>query len=165
MNCYEIQDLILTDYLDGEMASEKKKMIDGHLTQCQSCREFLLTARQTVDRPFFEVQKEFEGQQKIWQKIKSQIEEEKTSATEDSVSKSWVEGFQHIFVIPRVGILFSVMAVAFLTTAVYFRTFSQQKMIAQRNEKIQLISDVANELSNAADDDKSYGTEIENYFL
>jgi hypothetical protein len=40
MNCKEIQDIILTDYIDNELGSEELKAVELHLKQCPDCSSF-----------------------------------------------------------------------------------------------------------------------------
>ena len=45
MNCKKAQELMLTDYLDGEMNEKRKAFLEGHLKSCQKCKEFSLIAK------------------------------------------------------------------------------------------------------------------------
>lgn len=40
MNCEEIQDLISTEYLDGELNAFSRQAIDAHLKHCDQCFEY-----------------------------------------------------------------------------------------------------------------------------
>ena len=52
MNCKKAQDLILTDYLDGEMGEKEKARIEEHLASCQKCRELSIAARRVGNELF-----------------------------------------------------------------------------------------------------------------
>ncbi|MBM4128995.1 MAG: zf-HC2 domain-containing protein, partial [Nitrospira sp.] len=52
MNCEKIQELILTDYLDGEIDKRQEEFIKQHLATCIGCQEFLSIAQKTVVEPF-----------------------------------------------------------------------------------------------------------------
>ncbi len=39
-NCKKYKDLILTNYIDGEMDTEMKQQVDSHLLVCPNCRRF-----------------------------------------------------------------------------------------------------------------------------
>lgn len=45
MKCQEIQELILSDYLDGELDEEREKILFIHLEGCERCRRFLKDAQ------------------------------------------------------------------------------------------------------------------------
>ena len=50
MNCHEIRDLLLTDYIDDEMEAPDRQALDAHLAQCPECTAFLdQVRRQAVD--------------------------------------------------------------------------------------------------------------------
>jgi hypothetical protein len=48
MECSKIREK-LSDYLDGLVSSEEKRLIDEHLMSCESCRESLSDLRKTVN--------------------------------------------------------------------------------------------------------------------
>lgn len=76
MNCEKIQDLILTDYLDGEMDEKQKRVILQHLANCVDCQDFALTVQKTVIELFNNVEK-VNPSESLWYKIKWLIEAEK----------------------------------------------------------------------------------------
>ena len=79
MNCERAQEIILTDYLDQELDQRGLNEIERHLSGCAHCREFLTAARQATITPFSAPTKVKLPQDKIWQNIKNQIEEESQS--------------------------------------------------------------------------------------
>lgn len=165
MTCQDIQDLILTDYSDGEMELEAKKQIDGHIAGCQACKEFLTVSRPMINQPFINTTQTFEGQEKVWMKIKARIEQEKSAPAHQPVWERWMEEIKVMFAGHRLGMALSVVMIAILTAAVYFRSLSPFQISRYSQEKIQLINDVADEISNGDDEETNYGTDIENYFL
>ncbi len=40
MNCEEIKDIIVTDYLDGEVNEEMSRCIESHINKCSNCYQF-----------------------------------------------------------------------------------------------------------------------------
>ena len=164
MKCNDIQELILTDYLDGEIHPDVKKQVDGHIAGCQLCREFLAVSRQVTEQPFKHSQPKFENQQEIWQKIKFKIEEE--VLTEKFTPQwNWLERIKNILTVPRMSVALSVVVIALLTAAVYFRNSANTLMVHQSSDQTQIINDVVEELSMGEDEEDSYGTDLENYFL
>jgi predicted anti-sigma-YlaC factor YlaD len=76
MNCEKIQELILTDYLDGEMDEKQKEVILQHLANCADCQKFMVTAKITVNEPFSNVER-INPDEFLWYKIKGVIEADK----------------------------------------------------------------------------------------
>ncbi len=85
MNCKNVEDFILTDYLDGQMDEEQKRRIGKHLASCVHCREYELAARKTVITPFNNSEK-VNPPAELWYKIKEQIEEEEQ---QEAVEVGW----------------------------------------------------------------------------
>jgi hypothetical protein len=83
MNCEKIQDLILTDYLDGEMDEKQKKVILQHLANCVDCQDFALTVQKTVIELFNNVEK-VNPSESLWYKIKGLIKAEKQRQNKQS---------------------------------------------------------------------------------
>lgn len=165
MKCNQIQELILTDYLDGELSPELKTQLDRHIASCRECREFLSLSQKHLKDPFIESEQQFLRQDQVWQKIKSQINEEQTSPASSSWRENWKGLWGFIFVFFRARIVFSVVFVALLSAAVYFKHYSGVQMISRGEQTIQLIDDVADDLSGSTDEEANYGSAIENYFL
>ena len=49
MTCRRIQELLVTDYIDGQADAAARKAVDGHLEACPSCREFREAVQKTED--------------------------------------------------------------------------------------------------------------------
>lgn len=80
MNCKHVQDLVLTDYSDGQMPPERARRVEGHLAHCASCRALAQKVRQDLAGPL-------EGARApgpdafVWLRIKEKIRQE--AAIED----------------------------------------------------------------------------------
>ena len=48
MNCEQVQDILLNDYLNKEISPERKKVVDKNLHQCTMCMEFLDHATKVI---------------------------------------------------------------------------------------------------------------------
>ncbi len=161
MNCSHIQDLILTDYIDGEVSPEMKAQIEQHTSECAECRTFLFEALQTTIKPLSKAEKDFEAKEEVWQKIQTQIEEEQVKRP--SILEYLSNGFKTFFAVPRAGVVFSAVIIAMLTAAIYFQ--SPPSHVGHYGvEKAHVVTEVADDLASS-DDEESYGTTIENYFL
>ena len=72
MKCKEIQDLMITDYLDDRLTSQQKTLIEAHLKECVACREFLAVVKKTVVAPF-ERSESHVPPESIWQRIQKAL--------------------------------------------------------------------------------------------
>ena len=78
---------------------------------------------------------------------------------------NWLERIKNILTVPRMSVALSVVVIALLTAAVYFRNSANTLMVHQSSDQTQIINDVVEELSMGEDEEDSYGTDLENYFL
>ncbi len=80
MKCEYVKELILTDYLDGQLEKEQKAQIEKHLTICKGCKEYELLTRTAVVEPFDNLEKQ-SPPEATWHNIRVQIEKEKQATT------------------------------------------------------------------------------------
>ena len=52
MNCEEIKDIIVTDYLDREVNEEMSRCIESHISKCSNCYQFENMLKLKVVDPF-----------------------------------------------------------------------------------------------------------------
>lgn len=52
MRCVECQDLIITGYIDNELAGNDRRSLAEHLSTCAACREFKDAVVQSAVEPF-----------------------------------------------------------------------------------------------------------------
>jgi anti-sigma factor RsiW len=74
MNCDKIREIIMTDYIDGELGDEARALVDAHIAGCKGCREFLTSVQKTAVTPFKDIKKEAPPE-RVWHKIRASIEE------------------------------------------------------------------------------------------
>lgn len=55
MKCSKIQNILLTDYADGQIADDFRRQVDEHLVRCKACREFYAAVKKDVIQPFEKV--------------------------------------------------------------------------------------------------------------
>jgi anti-sigma-K factor RskA len=162
MNCERTQELILTDYLDGQLSIEHKKQIDGHLANCQACSAFVAAARQAVFEPFAAAER-LKPSDSVWAGIEAAIEDEhrKADVWTDLWEnlKSW--GFVPRPVMAAALVMVTVLAIGTLNQ---FRV-RQEANAADASEYLDSLADVPGEISLNDDDGKGFGTAVEQYFL
>jgi anti-sigma factor RsiW len=78
MNCKRIQELILTDYMDGEASGKVESMIKSHLSECAACRAFEESARVKSEMLFRDAGP-VQPPADVWQNIKEAIREDRAA--------------------------------------------------------------------------------------
>ncbi len=77
MNCKHVQDLIMTDYGDGQLPSAKAKSVENHLMQCLECRMFAQKVQRETAAPFAGG-KVGGPDDFVWQRIKAKLPQPST---------------------------------------------------------------------------------------
>ena len=80
MECKNVQDKLLTDYLDQESSAAERVRIEGHLGGCAECRGFLQAVRKTSVEPFKDAG-EMTPDRGVWDRIESRIEAEQVRSS------------------------------------------------------------------------------------
>jgi predicted anti-sigma-YlaC factor YlaD len=78
MNCKRIQELIVTDYLDGEAPGSLRAKIESHVSACAGCRAFEQSVRRNEDllsRNFHPVQ----PPEEVWRNVRAAVSAEDTA--------------------------------------------------------------------------------------
>ena len=155
MKCEHIQELILTDHMDGEMGDAQNKQFEQHLQVCAGCRQYAALARQAAAEPF-ENAGRIHPPEHVWHRIKARIEEEQDSA----------KGIRNIFTIPK-----SVYA---LSAAMLILIMILTKMFLFDPNGTQLANGISDEIEiyeyltewdPSVEFDVAFGTDTEAYFL
>lgn len=165
MKCKNIQELILTDYLDGEMGSEQLKQVERHLAACTDCREFRDAAKQVVAEPFKNAGK-VNPPESVWHQIEETIEERKNKRAVAHFFENLKTAFsvkKPVFALSVVAaiLIISVLAIQFLP----LRRQSDTKDIvnAYLEEQAEYLAHLDD--ANGGDFNADFGTGIEDYFL
>lgn len=161
MNCNRIQELILTDYLDGIIKEGPKKQVEDHLARCPQCLEFARTARKTAFESFERLEKT-EPPAHLWSRIENAIMEENRPVVDQS--PSWIERLKLVFANPRPVVAF-VAVLALFIAAGTVRQFEIQKTAdsSQSIEYFVSLIEPSTEVSSSETED--FGTTVEQYFL
>jgi len=80
MECKNVRERLLTDYLDQELDATERGRIDGHLGTCAHCREFLEAVRKTAVAPFQDAG-EMTPSCEVWNRIESHIAAERVQSS------------------------------------------------------------------------------------
>lgn len=76
MFCDQMQEVLLTDFIDGQLESSARKNIEAHLSNCADCRSRVELYQQQV-RPMFLQIAQSHAPTDLWQKIAPQLKTEK----------------------------------------------------------------------------------------
>ena len=165
MNCKEVQELILTDYLDDELKSEKEKEIEEHISGCQQCHEFKTTVKKALAEPFKRLERAF-PREEVWHKIKREIETEKQQLPVAGL----IERIKGVFLLPRNVFALITVVVAIVTIFVMFvplQRNNQEVLTVNTEKQVENLAFLADGIDyySSETEDVSYGTTIEEYFL
>jgi len=72
MNCKQIKELILTDYLDDELNLVSKGEAEGHIKCCSECAEYLAEVSRSADQ-LFKSSRPLVVPEWVWSEIKTSI--------------------------------------------------------------------------------------------
>ena len=118
MNCNKVQELLMTDYLDGELKPENEDGVKKHLETCSQCKAFEQTLRQNVVEPFKNLE-EIQPPPSVWTKIHATITEEEQKKRQGEFNwLDWLkEKLNLIFLFPRPAYtLATICVIAILVT-------------------------------------------------
>ncbi|PIU40948.1 MAG: hypothetical protein COS99_07725 [Candidatus Omnitrophica bacterium CG07_land_8_20_14_0_80_42_15] len=164
MNCKKIQELLLTDYTDGEAKGVLAKEVKDHLRVCEKCRSFEETLKRAAIDPFKNA-----GILKppayLWERIKEKIdiEPEPRPANVFVHLKDFLQGVLSF----RRPVVVVATATALVFVAVIFSKLpfgSRSEVISYIEDQSEFISRLDNGASTYSDN-ISFGTSIEEYFL
>ena len=162
-DCRNIQELLKSDYLDGEASQTKKRCIDEHLARCPECSR--LKEDLGAQRALFKNAKRQEVPGRLWQEIRETIiaqrlSEEASSAggffgrLRDRISKP-----RPVFALS--GVFTAIILIAVLTGAVI-----RGKQLSNRESAAETLVGYSLTLNGVNDDVlNGLGTDIEEYFL
>jgi hypothetical protein len=160
--CKRYRGLILTDYVDGEIDAETRKIIDEHLLFCRSCRQFKDDVSEKVITVFNKVGHE-KVPESIWPSIKEKILQ-KRFAEEEGIAGFLKRVFGPLSPFPRLAPAMLAIAVLILVSAVTFRFYLAQNL--NRTEQAEYIVSYLSGTSSIPDKNGvDFETELEEYFL
>ncbi len=160
MNCKSIQELLLTDYVDGEMSDSERKIIDDHLKSCQKCEEFALLAKKVGVDSFSDTER-VSPSENVWQRIKMQVSSssEKCNIFNNIFS---LENIKNAFALMRPRLVLASILFVVLSTTLFIKV-SEQNLALKQEEQVVVYLATLSEDDDSFDED--FETNIEKYFL
>ncbi|MBT6561149.1 MAG: zf-HC2 domain-containing protein [Candidatus Scalindua sp.] len=167
MKCEDVKELILTDYLDGQLEKEQKTQIEQHLTICSDCKEYELLTRTAVVEPFNNLENH-NPPKATWNKIRGQIEEERPLHEPANSFTDLILRIKEFFYIPKSAFVVTSILVLLLVGITVIKLKPDDQKVVQVNpdsqiECINYLMTVFDQESANGNDD--FGTSIEDYFL
>ena len=161
MQCKKIQELLKTDYLDGEVNPKQEQSILEHLAQCPECSR--LEKKLQVHRMLFQGTKRRQVPERIWDNIRDAIVTESLNP-EASLSRGILERLRDLIFARRPVFVLATSFSVLILLAIIATTFVQRKVSLTRQDAAESI------VGYSLNGENGYvlydlGTGIEEYFL
>jgi len=164
MSCKKIKDILITDYLDGELDLNKKVLVERHLEVCSECKAFkeeLSKFRADI----FQKVKPVAPPDSLWNDIRNQLTMNENAP---SLRLRGSVFFRDLLRIPRFALTFRLIGVGVLALAIIMVTNLniERDIRLQKKDSLEYFGALVGEFEyNQSEDELSYGTLIEEYFL
>jgi predicted anti-sigma-YlaC factor YlaD len=158
--CDHFKDLILTDYIDGELAKDAAVGVEDHLLDCSDCRAFFKEIKNNNILPLQQA-----AQQpvpvEIWDAVRQRIEYENQAK---STRADFIENLKGWFVLPKLVPVFASLVVMVLAGSATLSTM-QVEQTKDRDQGEYLVSVLSPDGPSSLADSNDGATPIEHYFL
>ena len=164
MNCNQVHDLILTDYLDDRLSGTKLNELKAHLSGCLECREFERVARQAAVEPFEGLSK-VKTPEAVWENIREFIMEEETRPVLSYWGVLWGR-WRNIFGARPAVAWAGVFSMVILSLVVVQHISRQRSVQLKDKEQVEYLAFLMGYPDTVSmEGDSGYGTDIEAMFL
>ena len=162
--CDHFKDLILTDYIDGELDKVSVESVEIHLLDCSDCRAFFKEVKDAT--VIFPVSCRANVLHQavpaeLWGMIKENIEHENQAT---SPLENFIEKLKGLMVFPRMVPVFASLVLMLLVGSVTLNTIHVQRAQAKAQGEY-LVSMLEPAGPSTPSDNNDLGTPIEHYFL
>ena len=136
MKCKKIQELLLSDYLDGELNDDLHNEINIHLSMCPECRQFESALHKKVVEPLKKAKK-INPPERVWVHIKEAIVREESEKSEGFLGKLHYYFRRFFSALKAVPTFATVITAVILITMVVmqFQTKNQKVVKVQPSEE------------------------------
>jgi predicted anti-sigma-YlaC factor YlaD len=160
--CKKIQELLKTDYLDGEVSPKEEQFIKEHLKQCPECSG--LEKELQVHRMLFQGVKRKQVPERIWYNIRDAIVTQRLNQEEVALSRGILERLRDFIFTRRPVFALTTSLSVIILLAVIATTFIQSKVSLSKQNAAESI------VGYSLNGENGYvlydlGTSIEEYFL
>jgi anti-sigma factor RsiW len=158
--CDQYKDLILADYIDGELDKDLAENLEAHLLDCGDCRAFLKEVKNNAAMPFQKVLQQ-PVPVGLWSTIRQNIEQENR---ETDPLAEFIDRLKGLIVFPRLVPVLASIALMFMVGSVTLNTVQVQRA-QDKDQGEYLVAMLSPTGSSAQGDNNDLGTPIEHYFL
>lgn len=153
MDCKKIEEIILTDYMDGRLDSRELKAVEAHLASCGRCRELASEAAGIGKE--LRLAEELTPSPAVWQRIRAAISGEPARAMP---AQNFFQSLRLSFARLRPAIVVASAVAVILAVLITARLMPPGGSLGQE----EIMSLVSIEENGAGYD---LGTPVESYFL
>ncbi len=157
--CDHFKELILTDYIDGELGKDSAGSLENHLLDCDECRAFFKEVKNNA-APFQQASRQ-PVPAGLWEAIRQSIEHENQATNPFA---DFIDRLRGLIVFPRMVPVFASLALILLVGSVTLNTIQVQQ-VKERDQGEYLVSLLSPAGPSAASENNNLGTPIEHYFL
>ena len=161
--CDHFKDLILTDYIDGELDKNSVGNLESHLLDCSDCRVFLKEVKDNAALPFQQALRQ-PVPAEFWDTIKQSIEHENQARSPLADCIAQLKGLIAFLAFPRMAPVFASLILMLLVGSVTLNTIQIQRT-REKDQGEYLVSLMSSRDSSVPSDNNDLGTPIEHYFL
>ncbi len=158
--CEHFKDLILTDYIDGELDKNLAGSLENHLLDCSECRAFFKEVKNNAALPFQQARHQ-PVPAGLWGAIKQSITYENKATTPLA---DFIDRLKGLIVFPRMVPVFASLILMLLAGSVTLNTI-QIRQVKERDQGEYLVSLLSPTSPSVSSDNNDGGTPIEHYFL
>ncbi len=171
MNCDQIKELLLTDYLDQNLSDEQTQAVDRHLNACPACREFAASVETYVSAPLESLERGAPSEA-VWQKIRTEIESEQAVEADVETAPSMLESWKAL--LKRIRPVYAGLALVAILTLSMVRLYNPSVPVApdagispdDQARQIEFMTYLTSENGELGESDsEDYAEGIEEYFL
>lgn len=160
MNCNEIQELLVTDYFDGQMAKDLEDAVKKHIDTCRLCRKRLDELENL--RTMFKKASRFTPPPEVWWRIREAIITQRAKERRNAFSYAGMT-FRQFFSAKPMAVALTLLVIIFTFILVYKPAGERQLSSNGHNGHVGELALWLYE--DNTDETYSFGTEIEEYFL
>jgi len=157
--CDQFKDLVLTDYIDGELDKNFAGSLESHLLDCSDCRAFFKEVKD-VALPFQQSLRQ-PVPAGLWVAIKQNIEQENQTSNPFA---NFIDQLKGLMVFPGMVPVFASLILMLLAGSVTLNTIHLQQDRA-KDQGEYLVSLLSSTGPSAQAENNDGGTPIEHYFL
>jgi anti-sigma factor RsiW len=158
--CDYFKDLILTDYIDGELDKNLGASVESHLLDCSDCRAFFKEVKNNTALPFQQALQQ-PVPAGLWEAVRQSIEHENQVS---SPLADFIDKLKSLVVFPRMVPVFASLILIFLAGSVTLNTIHIQQ-VKDKDQGEYLVALLSPSGPSTTSDNNGLETPIEHYFL